>query len=372
MTLTMLPFEEVFRDASGGNVKTPQSEYLEDGAIPVVDQGQKLIAGYVNDRSRICNARPPVIVFGDHTRAIKYADFEFAMGADGTKVLVPKVEVDVKYLYFALCSLKIPSAGYSRHYKFLKEQRIPFPPLAEQKRIAGILDAADALRAKRRESIAQLDALLQSTYLEMFGDPVTNPKGWELIPFGELVYDFRNGISPSSKGKFDGEVLTLSAITAHDFDFSSKKPARFDRPPAQLQYISSDTFLICRGNGNIQLVGVGVFPDRDSTEVCFPDTVIAATIDFQRIIPSYLQILWRSRHVRIQIERDARTTNGTHKVNQRVLSKIWLPLPPYECQLVFEEAVDSIRKQIELHRGALFEVTKLFQSLQHRAFTGEL
>ena len=58
--------------------------------------------------------------------------------------------------------------------------RIPLPPLAEQKRIAGILDAADALRAKRRESLAQLDTLLQSTFLDMFGDPVTNPMGWEV------------------------------------------------------------------------------------------------------------------------------------------------------------------------------------------------
>ena len=57
---------------------------------------------------------------------------------------------------------------------------IPLPPLAEQKRIAGILDAADALRAKRREALAQLDTLLQSTFLDMFGDPVTNPMGWEV------------------------------------------------------------------------------------------------------------------------------------------------------------------------------------------------
>ena len=69
---------------------------------------------------------------------------------------------------------------------FIKLQ-IPLPALAEQKRIAGILDAADALRAKRRESLAQLDNLLQSTFLDMFGDPATNPMGWELKSFGDLV-----------------------------------------------------------------------------------------------------------------------------------------------------------------------------------------
>ena len=180
MSFQELPFLDVFKDASGGNVKTRKTEFLEEGEIPVVDQGQRLVAGFVNDRSRICKAKPPVIVFGDHTRAFKYVDFEFAMGADGTKVLVPKVESDTKYLYYALTAMEVPAAGYSRHYKFLKQTKVPLPPLAEQKRIAGILDAADALRVKRREALAQLDTLIQSTFLDMFGDPVTNPMGWRV------------------------------------------------------------------------------------------------------------------------------------------------------------------------------------------------
>ena len=116
--------------------------------MPVVDQGQSLVAGFVNDLSSACKVELPVIVFGDYTRALKYVDFAFAMGADGTKILVPAVESDVKYLYYALKSLNIRSAGYSRHFKFLKEKRIPFPPLAEQKRIAAILDAADGFWAE--------------------------------------------------------------------------------------------------------------------------------------------------------------------------------------------------------------------------------
>ena len=75
-------------------------------------------------------------------------------------------------------------AGFNS--SLLKSLRIPLPPLAEQKRIAGILDAADALRAKRREALAQLDTLLQSTFLDMFGDPVTNPMGWPKVMSGEL------------------------------------------------------------------------------------------------------------------------------------------------------------------------------------------
>ena len=110
MSFRKLPFLDVFKDASGGNIRTLQSEFLEEGDIPVVDQGQSLVAGFVNDRPRVCKVKPPVIVFGDHTRAIKYVDFEFAMGADGTKVLAPKVESDTKYLYYALTAMEIPAA----------------------------------------------------------------------------------------------------------------------------------------------------------------------------------------------------------------------------------------------------------------------
>ncbi len=81
-----------------------------------MDQGQQLLAGFINDRSRICNENLPIIVFGDHTRTIKFVDFEFAMGADGTKILASKMESDMKYLFYALGAVNIPSAGYSRHF----------------------------------------------------------------------------------------------------------------------------------------------------------------------------------------------------------------------------------------------------------------
>ena len=373
MSFRNLPFLDVFKDVSGGNIKTLQKEFLDEGEIPVVDQGQRLVAGFVNDRSRVCKAKPPVIVFGDHTRAVKYVDFEFAMGADGTKVLVPKVESDTKYLYYALTAMEVPAAGYSRHYKFLKETQIPFPPLAEQKRISRILDAADALRAKRREALDQLDAILQSTFLDMFGDPVTNPMAWDERTLGELGQNgFRNGLSPSTTGTLDGEVLTLSAITRGRFDFAEKKSARFDHPPAPSQKLRTDTFLICRGNGNKRLVGAGAYPDRSSTRVCFPDTMIGVMIDPRIVVAAYFQHVWRTRRVRMQIERGARTTNGTHKVNQRLLSSIVFPVPPVDLQLRFAAIVESTEEQRIRQRAHLAELDTLFASLQSRAFRGGL
>jgi type I restriction enzyme S subunit len=250
---------------------------------------------------------------------------------------------------------------------------VSLPPLAEQKRIAGILDAADRLRAKRRESLAQLDTLLQSTFLDTFGDPVTNPMGWEEQSLGQLAEGtFRNGLSPSSKGLVQGEVLTLSAITRGRFDFAERKVARFDKEPSPSQLLSTATFLICRGNGNKSLVGSGVFPDRSSNRVCFPDTIIGVTVTPEVLTAPYFQSVWRTCRVRDQIERGARTTSGTHKVNQQLLSSVTFPVPPPDLQHRFAAFVASIEQQEAGQRAHLAELDTLFASLQSRAFRGDL
>ena len=137
-------------------------------------------------------------------------------------------------LYYALKAIEIPAAGYSRHYKFLKETKIPLPPLVEQKRIAGILDAADALRVKRREALAELDTLLQSTFLDMFGDPVTNPMGWEIPALSEVTdeiyrYPTYFGIVYQNEGvpEIRGELIG--------------KDGKLDTDPSKLRFIAQAT-----------------------------------------------------------------------------------------------------------------------------------
>jgi type I restriction enzyme S subunit len=286
--------------------------------------------------------------------------------------------VDSKYLGYALQSpdaldqaLKKKTGSAIRRIILsdLKNVEIPLPPLPEQHRIAAILDKADALRAKRRETIAKLDQLLQSVFLEMFGDPVTNPKGWPMKYFGELCESsFRNGLSPSTSGSVPGKVLTLSAITGRYYQSHHQKEALFDRPPSDNQRVTIDTFLICRGNGNRQLVGVGAFPSHDLLDVCFPDTIIGAYIAEHRVNPRYIEQIWGSRLVRNQIESGARTTNGTFKINQKTLEKISIPIPPRELQDRFERVstkLMALRAKVSESAGLINEN---FCSLQQKVF----
>jgi len=370
-----LPFLDVFKDVSGGNIKTPQKEFLEEGDIPVVDQGQGLVAGFVNDRSRICNAKPPVIVFGDHTRTIKYVDFKFAMGADGTKVLVPKVESDTKYLYYTLNSIEIPAAGYSRHYKFLKETLIPFPPLAEQKRIAGILDEADALRAKRRESLAQLDSLLQSTFLDMFGDPVTNPMGWDVVALGDVL-DVKGGYAFKSTDYLEeGVGVPLIRIgEVNRCDFESRKLAQL---PAE--YLEKFERFVVR-NGSILMSLTGTVGKNDygnavtlkgDADRYLLNQRVAELIPGATLVADYLQGVLSHERVKTILtgrSRGVRQANISNKDIQQLRGQ----LPPLDLQRRFAAIVESVEQQ-KLHQCAhLAELDTLFASLQSRAFRGDL
>ena len=373
MSFQELPFLDVFKDATGGNIKTPQTEFLEEGEFPVVDQGQSLVAGFVNDRSRVCSVKPPVIIFGDHTRALKYVDFEFAMGADGTKVLVPKVESDTKYLYYALKAIKIPAAGYSRHYKFLKETQIPLPPLAEQKRIAGILDAADALRAKRREALAQLDTLIQSTFLDMFGDPVTNPMGWVETPFGDIATDTKLGMVRSSKEfgwDFGIPYVRMNAVTGDGYFLPDKvQSTHADEEEVEAFALRPGDFLFNTRNSK-ELVGkVCVFPGPEGW--LFNNNLMRVRFRAD-VEPWVIAMQFRFRRVERELEKRKSGTTSVFAVYWKSLRTLPVLVPPSNLQHRFAAIVESVEHQKARQRAHLAELDTLFASLQSRAFRGDL
>ena len=122
----------------------PRSQYLDSGILPVIDQSQLPIAGYVNELDVALDIGA-CVVFGDHTREVKFVDYPFAAGADGTVILSAAPAMLPRYLYFVMAALRITSRGYNRHWSTVKNIEVPVPPLEVQREIVSILDKLDAL-----------------------------------------------------------------------------------------------------------------------------------------------------------------------------------------------------------------------------------
>lgn len=179
-------FDEVFVDKTRLGKKIPKEEYKKKGKYIIIDQGKDKIAGFTDNEDGIFTD-VPTIIFGDHTRIIKYIDKPFFLGADGVKVLKSKINnANYKYLYYALKAAYIPNTGYNRHFKWLKKVSINYPSFEKQKRIVKLLDNLSEVKNKKNEELKLCDTLIKARFVEMFGDPIINTKDLSLVSLGKL------------------------------------------------------------------------------------------------------------------------------------------------------------------------------------------
>ena len=187
-----------------------------------------------------------------------------------------------------------------------------------------------------------------------------------------MIHDIGNGVSPSRNGTLEDTVLTLSAITGQSFDATKQKVDTFAAAVPANKRVEAGDFLLCRGNGNPDLVGSGKLADESGQGVVYPDTIMRAKLNDARVDPLYVTALWRHSHIRKQIAAGAKTTNGTMKINQEVVRNISIPMPPLEKQIEFGLRLTALQRLQASHSEAAHGESALFASLQHRAFQGEL
>lgn len=113
--------------------KLQTKDFLKNGKFPIISQEEEFISGYWNSPEDLFRVKKPVVIFGDHTRVLKYIDFDFVLGADGVRILEPIDELNPQYLYYFLRSNPVENLGYSRHFKLLKEKMVVIPPVSMQK-----------------------------------------------------------------------------------------------------------------------------------------------------------------------------------------------------------------------------------------------
>lgn len=172
----LLPFGSLCETITP-KVKIQRKDYLGEGAYPIVSQEVDLVSGYCDDPDALMSIGEPVVIFGDHTRCLKYVDFDFVVGADGTKVLRPKKDVAAEYLYFGLRSQPIAETGYARHFKFIREISLPKLRHEDQltfaHRLSEIESKCRLLQKVYETKLAALSALRQSLLRHAFSGRLT-------------------------------------------------------------------------------------------------------------------------------------------------------------------------------------------------------
>ena len=361
----------------------PGASYNETG------QGMPMIAGagdfgkenpkpkkWTSQATRIANTGDLIVCVRATIGDLNWADKEYCLGRGVAAIRARPGKADIRYLARVLEAQKqaLTRLGTGSTFLALRKAemenfQIPLPPLEEQKRIAAVLDKADALRRQRQESLQLTERLLQSTFIDMFGDPDSMPQ-MKLVDL--LTKPLRNGLSPASGGTHKDTVFTLSAITRGSFNSEARKEAMFAAPPRPTARVNATDFLICRGNGNLRLCGKGQSPTEDAIGVVFPDTIIAASIDITRVSKDYFETLWNQPFVRRQIENGARTANGIHKVNQTTLEEIKIPLPAFDLQIEFGRIAETVVSAVKDVEASAEYMETLYLGLQQRAFQGKL
>ena len=366
-----VPFNSIFDVCNSGKEKIKQSEYLPEieGLLPVVDQGQNLVSGYSDQFQKVVLAKDnPLIVFGDHTRCVKYIDFDFVVGADGTQLIRTKANTSVKLGYYQLMSANIPNNGYSRHFKYVKEQTYKLiADKDEQNYIVKTLDAVAEMIKLRKETIQLTKDLIPAIFQEIFGDPITNSKGWKVDRLGNQAKIVGGGTPKTSEPSFwNGDVPW---ITPKDLSVSNSLTIR-----------NGERFITAEGlkNSSAEMLPAEtvLFTSRAPIGyLAIAQNPLCTNQGFKcficgsNLVPLYL--LFYLDQIMDVVKGMA--SGATFKeISASTAKQIPILCPPLSLQKEFADNVEQINQNIEVQQKDLDRLQELFDQLLQKAFTGEL
>jgi type I restriction enzyme S subunit len=292
-------------------------------------------------------------------------------------VVFDSSKVDYRYGYYACAELKkelqtiapattVPIVNKSR----FSELKIPLPPLAEQKRIAAILDKADEIRRKREQTIAKLDQLAQSIFVEMFGNAAINDKGWDLGKIGDLLESATYGTSEKSNAIGSYAVLRMNNITKNGaIDMTDLKYMDLEEKHLDRFLVQAGDVLFNRTN-SADLVGKTAIY-RSNTPVAYAGYLIRLRVN-HKANAEYLASYLNTKYAKKELRSMCKSIIGMANINAKEIQAMRIPIPPLALQDQFAYRIKEIEALKIPNIAALTQQTQLFASLQHQAFTGNL
>lgn len=421
---------DCFEQVSTNNSSVKTKDCMTTGQFPVIDQGQAFIAGYTDDSSKVVKLDSPIVVFGDHTRVVKWVDFDFVPGADGTKLLKPQNYLYPRFFYHQFKSLEIPDKGYARHFKHLRELQFLVPPLAEQKAIADKLDTLLAQVDNTKARLERIPEILKSFRQSVLAaavsgkltdgwrnlnttEPVRNlveeqtalkkgllkvrgsntwnseselialPANWTWIENYKLAVDQSNAICAGPFGTIfkakdfrDDGVPIIFLRHVKETGFNQEKPTYMDIDVWKELHQEYSVY-----GGELLVTKLGdppgeccVYPTDIGVSMVTPD-VLKMTVDEEIANKAYLRFFFNSPLSKKMVE-DAAFGATRLRIDMALFKLFPVPLAPMEEQTEIVRRVDQLfafADSIEQKaNAALARVNNLTQSILAKAFRGEL
>ncbi len=338
--------------------KIQRKDFLDDGAYPIISQEEGFINGYWDNDADLFKVTTPVVVFGDHTKILKYIDFDFVLGADGVKVLSPREFLEPKFFYYQLQTANLESLGYARHYKLLKELAIVYPDRTEQQRIVAILDEAfegiATATANAEQNLQNARALFESHLQAVF-----TQRGQEWV---ETQLDsccdqiFAGGDVP--KGRVSQQRTPKYSVPIYsngekdDGLYGFTDVARVTKPSVTISARGTIGFTAIRTEPFLPVVRLIVLTPKEKTIGLSFLYYALEGIDFENTGTSIPQLT-------------------VPNIRER---KIYLP--PISQQRSVVAKLDSLRKETQrlesVYQQKLTALTELKKSILNQAFSGQL
>jgi type I restriction enzyme S subunit len=281
-----------------------------------------------------------------------------------------------RFLGFAhqcVAGVKMPRVIMSKFWEYT----LGLPALSEQRRIVEILDQADALRKKRSDADVNAARILPALFLKMFGDPATNPMGWDTVPVSAFVEGFEAGRSLAAKDQESDSatyrVLKVSAVTWGRYQPQESKPVPPDYVPPKNHFVKQGDLLFSRAN-TTELVGAVAYVNETPPNLLLPDKIWRFIWrDPDEVHPLFVNSLFRHPVIRYELGKRATGTSGSMKnISMGKVLSMEVPLPPSKLQQQFGDFATKI-SAIELQcNRSRDQIDRLFHRLLHDAFSGEL
>ena len=351
------PFEECIEKVTYTQ-KIQRKDFLDAGSYPIVSQEEAFINGYWGNEADLFKVTTPIVIFGDHTKVLKYVGFDFVVGADGVKILQPRKFLLPKFFFYQLQTANLNSLGYARHYRLLRELEIAYPSLPEQRRIVGILDEAfegiATAKTNAEKNLQNVRAVFESHLNAVF---TQRGEGWVDTTVDQISTNLdskRVPITKSDRTRGEFPYYGASGIVDYVADYI------FD----------GDALLVSEDGANLLMRSTPIaFPVSGKYWVNNHAHILQfQNMTTQRFVEFYLESIKLDEYIRGAAQ---------PKLTQKALNSIPIPIPKLvEAQAKIVEGIESISKETQrlesIYQQKLAALEELKKSLLHQAFTGAL